>query len=263
VLGAGPADTNAADLPTETLTSDSGDEFTVTVDSLDPDGNPVGALDWRDRGDPPTSPLALLGEDFVKNNLGMIRVSLGSLPAGTYTVTSYHIDPTISQSEEIKIFVRDALSGEFPVDTGVIASAAYLDSLDANAVGIAGLNTFTVSERGVSFPVTSNGIGEVVIYFDGRFAPLDDEVPLNGLLIVPASAPPAPAVALSISLVAPDSVRLSWPSSAPATLKLQTSTTLQTTSWVDDTNPVTVVGDEKVVIEPRSGPVRFFRLVQP
>jgi hypothetical protein len=262
VIGAGPADTNLTDLFTETLTSDTGDEFTLAIEAIDPDGNPVGGLDWRDRGDAANVPLARLGEDFVKNNAGMIRVTLGSLPAGTYQFTSYHIDPNFSQSGEIRILVNDAVSGGVAADTGVIASAASLDNSDATAVTVVGLNTFTVSEKGFSFPVTSNGTGDVVLYFDSRFAPSDIEVPLAGLLIVPTAAPPA-AVALSVALIDGNSVRLSWPASAPSTLKLQTSTTLATTSWVDDTNPVTVVGSERVVIEALNGPVRFFRLTSP
>ena len=263
VVGAGPADTNLLDLAATPLTSDTGDEFTLAIEAIDPDGNPVGGLDWRDRGDAGNQPLARLGEDFVKNNLGAIRVTLGSLPAGTYDVTSYHIDPQFSQAEEIRILVSDAASGGAVVDTGVIASAAYADHpLDTGAVGVPGLNTLTVGEKAFSYKLTSNGLDEVAIYFDSRFSPLDDEAPLSGLLLVPAAAPAAP-VTLSIAPVEPNSVRLSWPASAPAAVKLQTSTSLLTGSWVDDTNPVTVVGSERVVVEPLDGPVRFFRLVQP
>lgn len=264
VVGAGVADTNLTDLTATPLTSDSGDEFTLAIEAIDPDGNPVGGLDWRDRGDAPNVPLAHLGEDFVKNNLGMIRVTLGSLPAGTYDVTSYHIDATFSQSEEIKILVNDATTGGLVSDTGIIASAAYADHpLDTSVVGVLGLNTLTVGEKAVSFRVTSNGTNDVVIYFDSRFAPLDDEGPLSGLLLVQASSPPPAPLTLSITPVDPASVRLSWPASAPASVKLQTSTSLQTTSWSDDTTPVNVIGSEKVVVEPLNGPVRFFRLVQP
>ena len=263
VVGAGPADTNGVDLPATPLTSDSGDEFTLAIEAIDPDGNPVGVLDWRDRGDAPNVVMGHLGEDFVKNNLGMIRVTLGSLPAGSYDVTSYHIDPQFSQSEEIKVFVADASSGGVAADTGVIASAAFADHpADTNAVLPAGLNALTVGEKAFTCRITSNGTADVMIYFDSRFAPLDDEVPLAGLLIVPVAAPPAP-VTLSIAPVDPASVRLSWPASAPSTLKLQTSTSLLTGGWTDDTHPVTVVGSERVVLEPLDGPVRFFRLVQP
>lgn len=264
VIGAGPADTNLVDLATETLTSDTGDEFTLTLDAMDPDGFAVGGLDWRDRGNAGTEPLARLGEDLVKNNLGMIRVTLGSLPAGSYNITSYHLDPSFSQAEEIRILVSDAVSGATPADTGVIASAAYPDHpLDTFAVTVAGLNTFTVSEKGFTFPVTSNGVGDVIVYFDSRLSPLDDEVPLAGLLIVPAAAPPAPPATLTIALVEGNQIRLSWPTTAPAGTKLQTSTSLATQSWGDDTRPVTVVGLENVVIGPLDGPVRFFRLLTP
>lgn len=58
-------------------------------------------------------------------------------------------------------------------------------------------------------------------------------------------------------------LRLSWPASAPATVKLQKSTSLLTGSWADDITSATVVGSEKVVVEPLDGPIRFFRLVQP
>ena len=263
VVGAGPNDTNVTDLPATPLTSDTGDAFTMAIEAVDPDGNPTGGLDWRDRGDAPESPFARVGEDLVKNNLGAIRVTFGSLPAGTYDVTSYHIDPLFSQAEEIRILVSDAASGGAVTDTGVIASAAYDGHpLDTSAVGVPGLNTLTVGEKAFTFRVTSNGLDDVAVYFDSRLSPLDDEVPLAGLLLVPAAAPPA-TVRLTIAALGTNSVRLSWPATAPTGTRLQTTTTLQPGSWVDDRNPVTVVGDDRVVEAPVDGPVRFYRLVGP
>jgi hypothetical protein len=109
----------------------------------------------------------------------MVRVALGSLPAGTYNVTSYHLDPDNSQCADIRILVTDA--NGFAVEAAVRGDAS-LPALPAAG----GLTTSLVDSKSVRFTVTSNGVDEVMIYFDGTFAS-DTEVPLDALWLTLAA----------------------------------------------------------------------------
>lgn len=189
-LGGGGTDVNGPTLPATALLSDTGVEFTVAVDNLNPDGVPVGSIDWRDRGDAPALPLNRLLEDFVKNNAGLIRVGLGQLPAGTYDIISYHCDSNNSQSDVIRVLVTDATGTAR--DTGITANASWPGHpANTGAPGIAGLRPGLATAREARFQVTSNGTDEVQIYFDSTTTPVDTELPLNGLWIT--TVPPRPA----------------------------------------------------------------------
>ncbi len=240
VLGAGGTGLNGTDFPATALTSESADQFTLAIDALDPDGNAVGGLDWRDRGDAPNVVMAHLGEHLVKNNQGMIRVTLGSLPAGEYGVVSYHLDPTFSQSEQISILVRDAANGGGLRSAGVTADASYPGHPDnTNAVAVPALNAFTVGSKGTLFGIVSDGVNDVVIYFDSRAALVDSEVPLSGLLLLT----PKPYVGVSIVSLqhtrgaVTDSVALEFSSQPGREYRVQHSEDLQTWSTLADHLP--------------------------
>jgi hypothetical protein len=163
---------NGVNLSATQLLSATGDRFTIAVDNRDAHGNPVGGLDWRDRGNGSDDPLVPLGEDHVKNNAGIVRVTLGSLPEGTYQVTSYHVDVSFTQSEAIWVFVADAV-GSY-IQQPVLASA------NLNVGGAGGLTTAEVERTSVTYTVVSNGRDDIVVLFDGTAAN-DTEVPLDGL----------------------------------------------------------------------------------
>ncbi|HUT32729.1 MAG TPA: PEP-CTERM sorting domain-containing protein [Planctomycetota bacterium] len=171
---------NGQNLATTALTTPGGDPFTLAINNLNAAGSPIGGIDWRDRGNAGTASLLRLGEDFVKNNLGIVRVTLGNIPAGSYAVNSYHIDPDNTQCEAIKVLLSDASTAGF-WDTGARGNA------NISAGGVGGLSTGEVTASGASFFFTSNGTDDVVILFDGSTA-ADDETPLNGISIRPASA---------------------------------------------------------------------------
>jgi len=185
-IGGGANNENGIDLATTSLTSETGDDFTIAIDNIAPDGSPVGNIDWRDRGESTGDPLTALGEDLFKNNAGMIRVTLGSLPAGTYEIVSWHYDPLASQAENIAILTTDA--NGTAVDTGVTGSAAY-------ALPVSSINNTTenMHSRAEIFSVESNGVDDVVLYFDGR-AGSDTEVPLNALKITLLGAASGPEI---------------------------------------------------------------------
>jgi len=265
-IGAGVHNTNGVDLMATALISDTGDDFTLAIDNMAPEGFAVGGLDWRDRGDGSGAPLTWLAEDFVKNNLGMIRVTLGSLPAGAYDVLSYHIDPGLSQSGQIKILVADADTGPVPVDTGLTASAAWPGNADVNSPALAVLTTDHVAQKGFLFSFRSNGTNDVNIYFDSRgAAPLDIEVPLNGLVLIPrAAAAPFDITAVQYTPgPVTDTVTLTFTSVPGETYRVRTSADL--TNWTDvnaavpahPANAVTVFADTAV---PRTAVRRFYEV---
>jgi hypothetical protein len=211
VIGAGPNNTNATPLFTTPLTSETGAEFTLAIDSNDHDGIPVGGLDWRDRGDAPDRGLTLLSEDFVKNNAGLVHVTLGSLPAGTYGITAYLLDPTLSQCDRIKVLVTDA--NRTFADAGTQGDASYPGHpTDTGAPGLVNVTSGAVDRKAVRFTVASNGINDVQFWFDGRGVLPDSEVPLAGLWIV-KDPPDQPIVSFvnRTPLLAPgSSASLSW-----------------------------------------------------
>ena len=109
--------TNVTNLP---FVSNSGDDFEVSVTPVDTSGSSTGNIDWRDRGDSSNGAQALvqLGEDLVKNNSGIIRVTLSSLPAGSYNAVSFHMDPGFDQSDFIQVLVSTDGGATF-ANTGV------------------------------------------------------------------------------------------------------------------------------------------------
>jgi hypothetical protein len=218
VIGAGPNNTNLLDLFALPLVSDTGVPFTLTIDNLAPEGTPVGGLDWRDRGNGPDLGLSYLAEDIVKNSAGMVHVTLSGLPAGTYGITSYHIDPGFSQCDRIRVLVTDA--GRVAADAGTQADASFPGHpADTGVPGLAGLHPGVVDSKAVRFPVTSNGVDDVHIWYDGRGVLPDAEVPLAGLWIV--QNPPPESIVSFISrdpIVAPGvPAALSWIVAANAT----------------------------------------------
>jgi hypothetical protein len=175
-VGAAANGQNGLNLPPTSLTSETGVSFTIAIDNISPEGVAVGRLDWRDRGDGPGTPETLLIEDLVKNNEGMVRVSLAGLPAGDYEVVSYHFDPTYAQCESIAVLVSDA--NGIAVDTGLRGSA-FVEP----PVPVAQLSGDFLADHVNIFAFRSDGINEVSLYFDGRDA-VDREVPLDALRIL-------------------------------------------------------------------------------
>ena len=195
VIGAGPDGTNAMNLAPVTLTSDTSASFTLALDNLNANGTAIGGLDWRDRGDGPNQPLVKLAEDLVKNGGGIIHVTLGTLPAGTYDIISYFIDPINSQSAAIQILVTDA--NGTAVNTGNPGNASYPGGADPGLQGVANLKSSDISAKSRRFSVRANGSDPVSIYFDGTAA-VDTEVPLGGLRIMLGTAAIAAPTVVSV-----------------------------------------------------------------
>jgi hypothetical protein len=170
---------NGTNLPATQFTSGKGFQFSIAIDNLDRAGSPVGGIDWRDRGDgyaadaPYNQTLVKIGEEFIKNNAGIIRVTLSGLPAGRYELTSFHLDVENTQCENIAILV-DTGNGTGYLDKGVSGNANVLTG------GIDGLSTAVMVAQGRTFQFLADGLHDVLVVFDGSAA-ADTEVPLNGL----------------------------------------------------------------------------------
>lgn len=257
-VGAAAAGTNGTNLEADdaiALVSETGDAFSVAIDNLDPEELDVGGLDWRDRGNANTEePLAALGEDLVKNNAGMIRVTLDGLPAGTYNIMSYHLDPDFSQCEEIGILVSDA-AGEAR-ETGITGSAFVEGAIP----GVAGLTAGLMNEHVAIFSITATGEDPVRIYFDGQGAS-DTEVPLNGLILFTEGGGGDFRITRVRRDVGAGEVQLQWLSTAGATYRLETSVALN--GWLEIDDGVASGGattDYTVSGVPVAEPERYYRV---
>jgi len=174
------ANANGFNLPATAMTTPGGDPFSLAISNLNAAGAASGGIDWRDRGNAGTAFLTRLGEDFVKNNTGIIRLTLAGLPADRYYVTSYHVDADNTQCEAIKVLVSDATTVGF-VDTGARGNALV------GSGGVGALTTAKMEASSAFFALTANGVDPVAILLDGSAAS-DKEVPVNGLWIRSAAS---------------------------------------------------------------------------
>lgn len=160
----------------------------VSLTNVDQTGASVGGIDWRDRGDSANDDQDLvdLGEDFVKNNAGVIRMTLEGLPAGEYLATSFHEDPNFDQSDMIEVLVDS--DGMGFVNTGALG-------MDQNIGGLDNLTTDIMLSGAANFSFTAMDGVPVILIFDGRLSG-DNETPFNGLRLQQVQGVPEPATAL-------------------------------------------------------------------
>lgn len=193
-VGTAAAGVNGTNLAATPFVSLTGDAFTIAIDNMTDAGAPNGNIDWRDRGDSTSAePLVQLGEDFIKNNAGSIRLTLGGLQAGQYRFTSFHLDPDNVQSAVIEVRVTDANgTAVLQSDTGD-ASANIPGANTAEQVN--NITTAFVQNSSATFDVTSNGTSDVLVFFQGTGG--DVETPFNGLTMLVV---PEPSSALLLAL---------------------------------------------------------------
>ncbi len=167
---------NGMNYATTQLTSVLGTDFTIAIDNVNTAGTAVGGLDWRDRGDSTaTGDLVPLAEDLIKNNAGVIHVTLVNLPAGHYRATSYHADMTpggANQSDNVRVFVNGVLQ----------------DNVRGNADQVLDVNTLTdadIQNSAATFEFDADGSNPVSLTFDGtvNISRTDTETPMNGILL--------------------------------------------------------------------------------
>lgn len=163
--------------------------FLMSISNADTLGNDQGGIDWRDRGtSSSTETLVQLGEDFIKNNSGIINLKFDNLPEGEYEITSFHIDPGYDQSDLIDVSV-DVGDGNGFVD---VVGLGEEGSAGTN-YGINSLTEAALLGSSTTFSFIADGIHPVSIVFDGTGSG-DNETPLNGFrMIYTANPVPEPA----------------------------------------------------------------------
>jgi hypothetical protein len=129
----------------------------------------------RDRGDV-VGPLGDVAEDFIFNG-GALDLVLEGLAAGTYAVTSYHHDATLSQAT-FDVLVTDAL--------GTLRPAASGMSHTTGSLGAPALATFLA---------TSDGAGDVLIRYNKLSG---NGIALNGFSVALLVPEPASMVLLAL-----------------------------------------------------------------
>lgn len=194
----GPANnTNGSNLTNPIFVSTNSGVFSVALDNVSQTGTAVGGLDWRDRGDSANGAQSLvrIGEDLVKNNSGIIRLTLGNLAAGSYEMTSYHRDLFDDQTDEIHIFVDEG--------AGYFERLVFGETTTGADISVDALSTALIQSSAATFSFTSDGINPVRIVFDGRFGNSFNQAALSGFSIRVAPVPePASISLLAVSAMA-------------------------------------------------------------
>ena len=179
---------NGANYAATAFTSLTGSGFTLAIDNVNTAGAATGGIDWRDRGDSTSAAtLAQVAEDFIKNNGGIIRVTLSGLPAGAYKAVSYHLDPNSStQSDNIQVSVNGDLQ------EGVRGNSSV-------SVAVNNVTDTIIENTAARFQFTADGVNPVLLVFNGitNAAIEDNETPLNGLFLQSAVLPPTPTVTIT------------------------------------------------------------------
>jgi len=208
---------NIADAP---ITTASGVSFVMAINRRNKDGFNLGSVGWRDLGDGVSSDsLVKLGEDMARNNNGPIRLTFSQLPAGDYTMTSYHRDANTDRAERIEVYIDTGAGFVLQTDPNGadIGNADWddafriledpnFDPLDPNSIevdcslfpefcvlvppGVDGLNNDRITETSATFSFSTSGLNPVSIIFDSTNSPdFNLVVPLNGFTL--AYLPPA------------------------------------------------------------------------
>jgi len=176
------------------VTADDGSMFDVSTSTVD----------WRDRGDVTnsTEPLALMGEDHIKVNSGSIDLTLSSLPAGTYEITSYHIDGGFILSNQIDIRLTDAINTNQLLPVSGNADAHGRPNNGSAITPAPTVTTAVMEASSATFTVLSDGINDIVLNFNGAngTSANSPQFPISGLQISQAVFVPEPSSALLLGL---------------------------------------------------------------
>ncbi len=180
---------------------------------------------------------------FLQSPASFSQILEGLTPNATYSL-SYSVN---------------ARSGDTagPTPYRVMVDGLELVNVDQEPVG-AGMPYDVVV---ISF-VPADSIAELKFEVTAAGGPAADQsLLLDDIRITPAAS--GVSVPIMIRLIGGNSVSLSWPSSAPGSLVLQSSTSMATNSWRNVDAVPFEEGGNKQVIDVLDGPRKFYRLVQP
>lgn len=100
--------------------------------------------------------------------------------------------------------------------------------------------------------------------FNATNASADHTLLLDNIRLLPGNTDPGSAeVPLASTVFAGNALRLAWPGSASASMRLQWSLSMQAGSWLDVTQPVVLEGPEFTIYEPMDMTRKFYRLLRP
>ncbi len=202
--------------------------------------NSDGVGPFTDNGDAPDQEMVF----FIQNAGSLAQNISGLVPGGTYTL-AYAVNTrsagwTAPGTPYNVTFAGSTLFNE--VLTPVYGATPYNQRYVVfNAPAAAGELKFTA---------TSNTGDRTVL--------------LDNIRLISGNADPGNApILLNSSILAGSALRLSWPLTGPANLRLQWSLTLQSGTWLDVTQPAVLEGADYTIYEPRDDSRRFYRLVRP
>ncbi|MFN0125259.1 MAG: DUF642 domain-containing protein [Verrucomicrobiales bacterium] len=158
-------------------------------------------------------------------------------------------------------YLVNARNGDTPGGTPYKVMIDGLEVLNTVQEPVGVGNPYTL----VTLPFTASA-DSVEIRFEGLAAGTvqdDQSLLLDDVRIRPAGTSTELNVPLTITLVAGNSVNLSWPTSAPAGLILQSSTSLRSGTWSPVTTVPFVDGSNYNVLEVIDVPARYYRLARP
>ncbi len=200
--------------------------------------NSDGVGPFTDNGDAPEQEMVL----FIQNPGTAAQPISGLVPGGTYTL-AYAVN------------ARNCCSpGDTPYSitygTTVLMSEA-----------IAPVGTGPYHQRYKVFTAPAAG---GVLTFNAPAAGGDHSLLLDNIRVIPGDADPGNApVPLSSTIFAGNALRLTWPATAPAGMRLQSSLSLLSGSWLDVTVPAVIEGAGYSVYEPMDDTRRFYQLLKP
>ncbi len=201
--------------------------------------NSDGAGPFTDNGDAPDQELVL----FIQNAGSLAQTLTGLAPGGTCTL-SYAVNTRSSG--------WTAPGTPYNVTFG---GATLL----SETLAPAGLAPYY--QRYLVFTAAA-ATGE--LKFNATNASGDRTLLLDNIRLIPGNADPGSApVPLSSTSFAGNALRLAWPATAPAGMRLQWSRSMTPGSWLDVTQPAVIEGTDYTIYEPMDDPRRFYWLIRP
>ncbi len=201
--------------------------------------NSDGVGPFTDNGDAPDQEMVF----FIQNTGSVGQPVSGLTPGATYTL-SYAVN------------TRSA--------GWTAPGTPYFITLGATTLFseiISPVNAAPYYQRYVVFqaPAASGDLRWTATSGDG-----DRTLLLDNIRLLSGDTDPGNAIIpLTSTVFAGNALRLTWPATATAGMRLQSSRTMQAGSWLDVTVPPVIEGPDYSVYEPMDDPRRFYQLLKP
>ena len=201
--------------------------------------NSTGVGPFTDNGDAPDQEMV-----FFIQNAGSAAQTVEGLPAGSTCTLSYAVN------------TRSAgwTAPGTPYSVSIGGTTIFSETLAPVAAG-------SYYQRYVVFTAPA---ATAELKFTNTTTSGDLTLLLDNIRLIPGNADPGSTeVPLSCSIFAGNALRLAWPASAQAGLRLKWSLNMAPSSWLDVTQPAVIEGADYTIYEPMDDPRRFYKLVRP